>query len=142
MVTNGQKDVWIGLTILQTKSHASKGTAVSGLTRFNRTVPRMYSGSSVSSFACQNQITDCIRFYQNDFMVTRMKLKVHYWLSNRGTFPMKRRWVENKNKTNLYNDCKIDNKACNITKDEADDTSCHRWRTNIHINLHAKRDRR
>nr|GMC61366.1 hypothetical protein Iba_chr02bCG19370 [Ipomoea batatas] len=36
----------------ESNPQTSNGTAESSLTRFNLTVPRMYSGSSASSFAC------------------------------------------------------------------------------------------
>lgn len=45
---------------------------------------------AVLSLLLPAKITDCIRFYQNNFMVTRMKL-VHYLLSNLGTFLIKMR---------------------------------------------------
>lgn len=43
---------------------------------------------------------------------------------------------ENQQHTNLYNYCKIDNNACNVSKDKANDAPCNRWWANIYIYLH------
>lgn len=73
-----QKTTKIPQSLVQSEDMPQNGTAESSLTRFNWTVPRMYSGSSFSSFAC-NRFSSLASYI--DILASKLKwiISTHTW---------------------------------------------------------------